>query len=152
MHQKLHASKDAHAAPLRRDILSFLIHEQRFGLPIDLIREIVVAQKITPLPRQSPGTLGLIHLRRKNIPVLNLSHLMGLPHVDSRSGLMIIVETEHGVFSICATAVEQIHHIQAGDFSANADGMVLEIAQIQDEILPILHIERLTRAVPPFHS
>lgn len=150
MHQILHASRDAHAAPMRRDILSFLIHGQRFGLAIDRIKEIVPAQKITPLPRQSPSTLGLIHVRKQNIPVLNLQHRMALPQAIPGTGLMVIVETVQGPVSLWISAVEQIIHIQAGDFSANTSGgsssVIAEVAQTQNGLLPIIDIERLIQS------
>lgn len=147
MHQTVHRSRDDHAAPMRRDILSFLIHGQRFGLPIERIREIVPAQKITPLPRQSPSRLGLIYVRRQNIPVLNLNHRMGLPQATPRIGLMIIAETDHGPASIWVSAVEEIHHIQPEDFGPNPNkglnSTIIEVAKTQGGLLPIIDVGRL---------
>jgi purine-binding chemotaxis protein CheW len=61
------------------EILVFEVGGQRYGLPAADIREIVRAVAIVPLPKAPAIVEGIINLRGRLVPVLDLRTRFGLP-------------------------------------------------------------------------
>lgn len=60
-----------------RQIVVFSIGEEWYGVEIASVREIIVMQKITPVPRTPDFVQGIINLRGRVIPVLDLRKHFG---------------------------------------------------------------------------
>jgi purine-binding chemotaxis protein CheW len=70
----------------------FSLGDKLFAVDIMRIREILVPQKLSPLPSASDLLEGVINLRGSVIPVMNLRKRFGMPVVDDASvGKMLIV-------------------------------------------------------------
>jgi len=65
--------------PSPREILLFTLEEQRYALPLEDVRELVRAVRITPLPRAPAVVEGLFNLRGELIPVLDMRRRFRLP-------------------------------------------------------------------------
>jgi purine-binding chemotaxis protein CheW len=62
-----------------REVLLFLLEGQRYALPMEDVRELVRAVRLTPLPR-APGVVeGLLNLRGELLPVLDMRRRFRLP-------------------------------------------------------------------------
>jgi purine-binding chemotaxis protein CheW len=61
-----------------RELLVFLIDEQRFALWADDVRELLRAVAVVPLPQAPPIIEGVIDLRGRVVPVLDLRRRFGL--------------------------------------------------------------------------
>lgn len=73
-----HVGSEALARGLA-EILVFELADQRYGLPGSSVRELVRAVSITPLPRQPEFVEGVINLRGRIVPVLDVRSWLGLP-------------------------------------------------------------------------
>ncbi len=62
--------------------LTFHLASEEYGLKIRGIREIIGFMPITPLPRAPHGVLGVINLRGKVIPVMDLRSKFGLEQCE----------------------------------------------------------------------
>ncbi|ATB29221.1 chemotaxis protein CheW [Melittangium boletus] len=58
--------------PSPREVLLFTLEEQRYALPVEDVRELVRAVRLTPLPQAPDVVEGLFNLRGELIPVLDL--------------------------------------------------------------------------------
>jgi purine-binding chemotaxis protein CheW len=61
------------------DVLVFELAGQRFGLPALIVREVVQAVAITPLPGAPPVVEGVINCRGRVLPVFDLRQRFHLP-------------------------------------------------------------------------
>jgi len=61
------------------DIVAFEVAGQRYGLPTEIVREIVRAVSIHPLPRAPAIIEGVIDVRGTVVPVLDLRSRFRLP-------------------------------------------------------------------------
>jgi purine-binding chemotaxis protein CheW len=61
------------------EILVFEVAGQRYGLWAGDVRELLRAVAIVPLPQAPPAILGVIDLRGRAVPVLDLRRRFGLP-------------------------------------------------------------------------
>ncbi|WNG30914.1 purine-binding chemotaxis protein CheW [Cystobacter fuscus] len=67
------------APPPAREILLFTLESQRYALPLEDVRELVRAVRLTPLPRAPSVVEGLFNLRGELIPVLDMRRRFRLP-------------------------------------------------------------------------
>lgn len=74
-----------------RKLLSFGLGCEEYGLDILAVREIIGVIDITPLPRTPAHVKGVINLRGKIIPVLELRSRFGMPSVAYTQETCIIV-------------------------------------------------------------
>ncbi len=71
--------------------LLFEIADEQYGLPILQAREIIGLESITRVPRTSESILGVINLRGKVIPVMDLRTRFGLESTTPTEDTVIIV-------------------------------------------------------------
>ena len=62
-----------------REVLVFELGGQRYGLPVGDVRELVAAVIPTPLPGAPAVVEGVINLRGRVVPVLDVRRRFGLP-------------------------------------------------------------------------
>lgn len=84
--------------------LTFILDGGHYGIPILSVREIIAVQPITPLPRAPESVRGVINLRGKIVPVIDLRTGLGL-HVSEydRSTCIIVLDVHlhpHGPVNI----------------------------------------------------
>lgn len=85
------ASKPMGGLNNARKVLSFGLGREEYGLEILAVREIIGLIDITPLPRTPSYVKGVINLRGKIIPVIELRARFGMPSVPSTEETCIIV-------------------------------------------------------------
>jgi len=71
--------------------LSFCLGQEEYGVEILRVREIIGIIDITPLPQTPVYVKGVINLRGKIIPVIELRSKFGMPSVDYNVETCIIV-------------------------------------------------------------
>ena len=84
-------SKTGDASGPARKLLSFALGKEEYGLDILAVREIIGVIDITPLPRTPAYVKGVINLRGKIIPVIELRARFGLTPVPYTEETCIIV-------------------------------------------------------------
>jgi len=71
--------------------ITFALDGEEYGIPILNVREIIGMMKITPVPRMPDFVLGVVNLRGKVIPVIDLRTRFGLDFKDFEARTPIIV-------------------------------------------------------------
>jgi len=84
-------TKAIDASGAARKVLSFGLGKEEYGLDILAVREIIGLIDITPLPRTPEYVKGVINLRGKIIPVIELRTRFGMPPVEYTEETCIIV-------------------------------------------------------------
>src|SRR6266699_2487093 len=87
MQSTLTATRDERAGKY----LTFLIGKEEFGVGVLRVREIMGIQDITAVPQTPPYLKGVINLRGKVIPVIDLRLKFGLPSIAYTQRTCIIV-------------------------------------------------------------
>src|ERR1700690_3811290 len=77
--------------------LTFIIGKEEFGVGVLKVREIMGIQDITAVPQTPPYLKGVINLRGKVIPVIDLRLKFGLPSIDyTQRTCIIVVQVKSG--------------------------------------------------------
>ena len=69
----------SHEDPRTREVLVFEVEGQRYGLPTADVRELVRAVTITPLPNAPAVIEGVVNVRGRVLPVLDMRARFRLP-------------------------------------------------------------------------
>ena len=75
-------------------MVGFHIGNEVFGVPIALVQEIVRVPEITAVPDAPPCVEGVINLRGKIVPVIDLRKRFGEPAMGDGKNRILVVEVE----------------------------------------------------------
>ena len=135
--------------------LTFMIGKEEFGVGVLKVREIMGIQDITAVPQTPPYLKGVINLRGKVIPVIDLRLKFGLPSIDyTQRTCIIVVQVKSGSISllmgIVVDEVSEVLTMAAGDiedtpdFGANVEtGYILGMAKIKGKVKILLDINEV---------
>ncbi len=60
-------------------ITEFLLGEERYGLEVSFMQEVYPLRELTPLPGAPPFIIGIINVRGKVLPVMNIKKFFDIP-------------------------------------------------------------------------
>ncbi len=131
--------------------LTFVLAHEEYGLEILKVREINGLMPITPVPRTPEVVRGVINLRGKVIPVIDLRRKFGMPAAEATEQTCIIVvddgRIEMGIIVDKLTEVLHIdnHDIQdAPSFAVNVDtAFILGMGKANGRVTILLDISRV---------
>jgi len=72
-------------------LVTFQLGKEEYGIEIASVQEIIRATDITPVPGASSHVRGVINLRGKIIPVVDLRTRFGLPQAEASDAQRIVV-------------------------------------------------------------
>ena len=135
--------------------LTFMIGKEEFGVGVLKVREIMGIQDITAVPQTPPYLKGVINLRGKVIPVIDLRLKFGLPSIDyTQRTCIIVVQVKSGstslLMGIVVDEVSEVLTMAPGDiedtpdFGANVEtGYILGMAKIKGKVKILLDINEV---------
>ncbi len=104
------------ATPSEREILLFEMGEGRYGLPSADVRELIRAVTIVSLPRAPAIVEGLINLRGKVVPVLDIRARFGAPAKPLEpSDHIIVAFASTGLVAIRVDRATELVRVDEGD-------------------------------------
>lgn len=141
--------------------LSFQLSKEEYGIAILRVREIIGMVDVTPLPRTPDFVRGVINLRGRIIPVIDLRRKFGMAPAEATNETCVIVvdvgrdaESAFRVGCIVDTVSEVLtigaEHFEATPRCANAVGdYIAGLAKLKDRVLILLDIERVIGDMDP---
>jgi purine-binding chemotaxis protein CheW len=135
--------------------LTFVIGKEEFGVGVLKVREIMGIQDITAVPQTPAYLKGVINLRGKVIPVIDLRLKFGLPSVEyTQRTCIIVVQVKSGpnllLMGIVVDEVSEVITMTPGDiedtpdFGTNiATNYILGMAKIKDKVKILLDINEV---------
>ncbi len=114
MSQLIRDLHDAECDSSLLQLVTFRIGEEEFGVDILAVQEIIRLLQITPVPRAPASIEGVINLRGKVIPVVNMRSRFSLPARQATSQTRIVVmELEEKIVGFLVDAVSEVLRIPA---------------------------------------
>ena len=142
--------------PTAGKYLSFLLGNESYGIDVLKIREIIRMVDITSVPQMPAYIKGVINLRGKIIPVVDLSIRFGFPNCETTERTCIVVVQVRNPQNITiqmgliVDAVEEVLNIVAGDLEETPDfGTQLDteyltgMAKVKGRVTSLLDIDRV---------
>lgn len=139
--------------------LTFDLAEEEYGVEILRVREIIGMMAITPVPKTPEYVLGVINLRGKVIPVVDLRLKFGLPYKepDERTCVIVVEMASDGggtvQMGIVVDRVNEVVDVKAADieptpsFGVSLDtAFILGMAKVGEKVKILLDIDKVLTA------
>jgi purine-binding chemotaxis protein CheW len=134
--------------------LTFQLGDEEYGLEILKVREIIGLMEITNVPRMPNFVRGVINLRGKVIPVIDLRQKFGMERADNtKETCIIVVDLDGLLMGIVVDKVSEVMDIQEQDieetptFGVSVDTeFIMGIGKAKGKIVIVLDIRRVLTA------
>lgn len=133
--------------------LTFSLAGEEYGLAILRVREIIGLMDITAIPQAPPEVKGVINLRGKVIPVIDLRLKFGLPAAEYTDQTCIIVTDVGFLVGVIVDTVQEVLDIDSGQIdpppplgAAVNTSFVLGMGKVRDDVKILLDIEEVLGA------
>lgn len=109
----------AHNMEKEIQIVGFRIGRETFGLPIAIVREIVRVPEITSVPNAPEYIEGVINLRGRIIPVVDLRKRFGEKVIQaSKKNRIVVVELETRTIGLIVNSASEVLKIPPSEIEA----------------------------------
>lgn len=132
-------------------LVSFKIGEEEFGVDILKVQEINRMLDVTRVPNAPEFVDGVINLRGKVIPIINLRRRFGMERIDrNKNTRIVVVELSGKVVGFVVDAVHEVLRIPrnvteppptlAGSVKAE---YITAVGKLDDRLLILLDLEKI---------
>jgi purine-binding chemotaxis protein CheW len=140
--------KKAEKGSQNERIVSFLISEKEYAVNIRFINEIIYSKAVNPLPGTSEYIEGIIDLRGKVIPLINLKKRLKLPLNESVvSEHVLVVDVHQRKFGLIVDRVLQVITVEENEIQMTENFMDRSVPYLQgvcrfkDRLILLLDLE-----------
>jgi len=132
-------------------LVTFTISNEEFGLDILRVQEIIRTMEITRVPRAPEFVEGVINLRGKVIPIIDLRRRFGMESKKHDSQTRIIVVEIHSmIVGFVVDSVSEVLRIQSSTVEpppAVVSGIESEyisgVGKLEDRLLILIDLDKL---------
>ena len=111
--KKVFGDKLKGAGKVEEQLVIFRLGKELYGLPIAQVREIITEQNATKLPRTPVFMVGIINIRGKIVPVVELGARLGLKFTLAEGRRIVIVEVHGQEIGLIVDEVTEVLHLAA---------------------------------------
>ena len=96
-----------------RQYLTFELAQETYGIEVKMIREILEMQRITNVPRTAEYLLGVMNVRGRVVPVVDLRLKFGLQKAEQtvESATIVLEVTDNGTASLIGLLVDSVDEV-----------------------------------------
>jgi purine-binding chemotaxis protein CheW len=135
--------------------LTFTLGHEEYGLPVLKVREIIKLMDITQVPQVPEHVLGVINLRGKVIPVIDLRRKFGLAVRDNTEQTCIIVAdvelaAAKVMMGVVVDSVSEVLNVAAAEIDdtpafggQNNTDYLLGLAKVKGTVKILLDLDRV---------
>jgi purine-binding chemotaxis protein CheW len=131
--------------------LTFLLRGMSYGVPISSVREINRLTTITSVPRSAAYVAGVINLRGKVIPVVNLRQKFGeAAAASTNETCIVVVDGTEGQVGIIVDSVHSVVDLREDQIDATPNlgdrskaSFVIGMGKTEDKLVILLDILKI---------
>ncbi|HEY4134979.1 MAG TPA: chemotaxis protein CheW [Alphaproteobacteria bacterium] len=134
------------------DYVTFRMGSQMFGVPVQRVQDILVPDRIAPVPLAPSEVRGLINLRGRIVTVIDVRIRLGLKDAREASAraMGVTVESGHELYTLLVDHVGDVITLASDSFEANPatiDSLWKDFSKgvhrLSDQLMVVLDIDRL---------
>ena len=149
------AASNGQMSELAGKYLAFALGQEEYGLPVLKVREIIKVMDITQVPQVPPHVRGVINLRGKVIPVIDLRLKFGFPPEEytQRTCIIVVDVSLAGarvMMGIVVDSVSEVLNIAGGEIDEAPDfggrvttDYILALAKVKGTVKILLDLDRV---------
>ncbi|MDA8213623.1 MAG: chemotaxis protein CheW [Clostridia bacterium] len=134
-----------------KQFVVFQLSKETYGVDIAKVWEIITMQPITKVPHTAEFIEGILNLRGRVIPVIDLRKRFGLPQDEfTRSTRIVVIEISGNTLGMIVDGVSEVLRISSDIVEApppaisNVDADYLEgVAKLEDRLIILLNLDKV---------
>jgi purine-binding chemotaxis protein CheW len=134
-------------------VVGFRIGNETYGVRIGSVREIVRVPEITSVPNAPDAIEGVINLRGKIIPVMDLRKRFGIEVAQpDKKNRILVVELENKLLGLIVSSASEVLKIPPSEiaapstvFAEGESSYVTGVGKLKGRLIILLDIARLLR-------
>jgi len=132
-------------------IVGFRVGNEMYGVRIGAVREIVRVPEITAVPSAPDIIEGVINLRGKIIPVMDLRKRFGQTEITTdKKNRILVVELDHKLLGLIVNSASEVLKIPPSEieapgsvFADGESGYVTGVGKLKGRLIILLDISKL---------
>ena len=132
-------------------LVTMIVDNQLFGVPILQVQDIVEASKITPVPLAPSAIAGVLNLRGRIVTVIDLRKILGNnEEVPWESQMGVTVEHRGDLYTLLVDAIGDVRTLSKRDFDTAPSTMDEKVRQLcsgifrlRGNLLVVLDVARI---------
>ncbi len=142
----------------RLELLLFNLQgEQRYGINVFKVREVLQCPKLTEVPRRTTSVKGMAHIRGETIPVLDLAQAIGrdpIPDERIRASFLIVAEYNKRTLAFLVDKVDRIINTQWDQImpppaEIGVENYLTAVFEYENDLVEILDVEQILADLYP---
>lgn len=138
------------------EIVEFGIGNNKFGINVIKVKEIINPVPITMVPQAHKNVEGIIELRGEVLPVVNVATALGFPaSSEPEEDKFIVAEFNKQKIVFHVHSVTQIHRISWGqiekpsDMYQGQDSQIIGVVKLNGDMILLLDFEKIVVEINP---
>jgi purine-binding chemotaxis protein CheW len=130
-------------------VLVLKLEGREYGFPLDHVLEVVRMVALAPLPEAPSWVHGLLNLRGRTVPVIDLRVRLGLPRREpDLSTAIVVTTTGSGLLGLIADELVEVvfvapHELDPAGIETAASPCVIALARLGDRLILLLDVDRV---------
>jgi len=139
------------AAEATEHLVSFFLGDEEYGVDVRLVQEIIRVTEVTQVPRAPEFVKGVINLRGRIIPVVDLKRKLGLGDVAvSRLSRIVVVKLKDRLIGLLVDAASQVLKVPVSSIEAAPEEIVdidlssiRGVAKLEKRLIILIDLARI---------
>ncbi|WP_243385391.1 chemotaxis protein [Bacillus kexueae] len=137
------------------EIVEFIVGENKFGINVMKVKEIIQPLPVTPVPHAHRYVEGIIELRGEVLPVVNVARAIGNDQEFTEKDKLIVTEFNKMKVVFRVHTVTQIHRVswaqieKPSEMYQGLETQITGVVKINGEMILLLDFERIVVDINP---
>jgi purine-binding chemotaxis protein CheW len=119
------AREEKKAAEAQEHLVTFFLANEEYGVDVRVVQEIIRVTEVTPVPRAPEAIKGVINLRGRIIPVVDLKRRLGLGEVqEARLARIVVVKLRDRLIGLLVDGASQVLKVPVSVIEAAPEEVV----------------------------
>ena len=139
------------AAEATEHLATFILSKEEYGVDVRCVQEIIRVGEITPVPRAPASIKGVINLRGRVIPVIDLKRKLGLGEVaPEKRSRIVVVKLRERLIGLLVDAASQVLKVPVSSIDPAPDAVIeidadfiRGVAKLSDRLVILVDLARI---------
>ncbi|MCA0148836.1 chemotaxis protein [Rossellomorea vietnamensis] len=137
------------------EIVEFEVQNNKFGINVIKVKEIIQPTAVTPIPHAHPHVKGLVQLRGEVLPVVDMARVLGAEEEETPKSKYIVAEFNQQKVIFHVHNVTQIHRIswnqieKPSEMFSGVHSGIIGVIKREESMILLLDFESIMLEINP---
>jgi purine-binding chemotaxis protein CheW len=145
------AREERKAVEATEHLATFFLAGEEYGVDVRLVQEIIRVSEITQVPRAPQFVKGVINLRGRIIPVIDLKRKLGLGDVEAtRQARIVVVKLRERLLGLLVDGASQVLKVPVSTIEAAPEEVsekdahsVRGVAKLENRLIILMDLQKV---------